>query len=153
MKNITIVQHQQRIEYLFKRVAAFSGDAELQAYWAQYLCVLTSGFIENSVRHLFIEYARARSVPYVANFVGSELRSFQNAKSEKILELARTFNSDWETSLRDYMKDKRKDAIDSVVSTRHLIAHGRPVGITYTRVFDYYKSVTEVIEFIERLLQ
>lgn len=152
MKSSEISQHRQRIDNLFKRVNSLPGDIEMQAYWAQYLCVLTSGFIENSVRLLYAEYAKARANPYVTNFVSHELQSFQNAKSDKILELTRTFNPDWETALRDYMKDKRKDAIDSVVSTRHQIAHGRHVGITYARILDYYKSSAEVIEFIESLL-
>jgi hypothetical protein len=152
MKSVQVLQHRQRLDSLFKRMGDFTGDPELQAYWAQFLCVLASGYIESSVRYLFTEYTQRRASPFVANFIGEELKSFQNAKSEKILQLARKFSPDWETKIVDFMKDKRKDAIDSIVSNRHNIAHGRNVGITFARIQAYYKSTVEVIDFIEELL-
>jgi hypothetical protein len=43
----------------------------------------------------------------------------------------------------------RKDAIDSIMNNRHLIAHGKDSGITVARVNDYLRKCIEVIEFIE----
>ena len=153
MKSQEISEHRQHLDYLFKRVASVSGDIEFQAYWAQYLCVLTSGFIENSVRNLYTRYAKVGSNAFVANYVSHELQSFQNAKAERILELTKLFNPEWEVALRNFMKDKRKDAIDSVVNLRHQIAHGRSVSVTFARIRDYYQSSVEVIDFIDGLLQ
>jgi len=153
MKNAKVIQDKQRLDSLFKRVKDFSGDIEFQAYWAQFLCVLTSGFIENSIRNLYSEYARDKSSPHVANYVSHELQAFQNAKSEKILQLTGIFSSEWRTTLEVYMEDKRKAAIDSVVNNKNQIAHGRPVSITFTRIYEYYKSSVEVIDFINDSLK
>ncbi len=153
MRNAQVAQDKQRLDSLFKRIKDFAGDTELQAYWAQFLCVLTSGFIENSVRNLYSEYARTKSSPYVANYVSHELQSFRNAKSEKIIQLTGIFSPEWRVALEDYMEDRRKAAIDSIVSNRNQIAHGRPVGITFARIREYYENSVEVIVFIDNLVQ
>ena len=153
MRNMQVAQDKQRLDNLFKHIKDFSGDVELQAYWAQFLCVLASGFIENSIRNLYSEYARTKSSPNVANYVSHELQSFQNAKSEKIIQITGIFNPEWRTTLEAYMEDKRRAAIDSIVNNRNQIAHGRPVGITYARLCEYYESSVEVISFVDGLLR
>ncbi len=55
-----------------------------------------------------------------------------------------------ETFLAD---NGRKDAIDSIMSNRHLIAHGGNSGITLTRVNQYLDKCVEVIDFIETQCQ
>ena len=46
-------------------------------------------------------------------------------------------------------EEGRKDAIDSIMANRHLIAHGKNSGISLVRVKDYLEKSIEVIEFIE----
>lgn len=152
MNNRSVSQEKQRLDHTFQLIGTFSGDIELQSHWAKYLCVLTSGFLESSVRHLFGGYSLKKSNPIVSNYVGHNLDSFQNPKAEKILELTRFFNPEWEDQLRRHMEGERKDAINSIVITRHQIAHGRFVGITYARISAYYKNAVEVIEFLDNLL-
>ena len=43
----------------------------------------------------------------------------------------------------------RKDAIDSIMSNRHLIAHGKDSTISLVRVSEYLKKSVEVVEFLE----
>lgn len=149
MKNIEIVSRKQRLDNLFTSVAKLSEDFELQSHWARYLCVLVSGFLECSIRTLYAEYTRSKAAPYVANYVADQLKWFQNPKSEKIFELVRSFSSQWEEELKAYTEGERKDAIDSIVANRHLIAHGESVGITYARIQGYYERTLQVVEFIE----
>jgi hypothetical protein len=43
----------------------------------------------------------------------------------------------------------RKEAIDTIMTNRHQIAHGRYSGITLARVDQYLSRTVEVAEFIE----
>ncbi len=43
-----------------------------------------------------------------------------------------------------------KDAVDSVVSNRHLIAHGQDVGIGFGTIKKYYERVVKAIETLEK---
>lgn len=150
MKNIEVVRYQQRLDNLFKRIAAFSGDdLELQSHWARYLCILVSGFIENSVRAIYTQYTRKKAAPFVVNFVDGKLKGFQNPKMEKILELTKSFSQEWEERLRNEIEDEHKGAVDSIVANRNRIAHGESVGITYRNINLWYQNAIEVIELIE----
>ena len=149
MKNREIASRKQYLDELFKRVAAFSGDVEMQSHWARYLCVLVSGFIEDSVRTIFMEYARAKATPNIVNYVSDQLRYFTNANTEKILALAAQFSKDWEQRLRMAIDIELKDAIDSTVARRHEIAHGKSSGITCHSIREYYGRIIEAIELIE----
>jgi len=151
MNNLEAVRYKQRLDNLFKQISAFSGNTELQSQWARYLCVLVSGFLETAIRAIYGELARKRSSPYVANYVKWELGSFQNPKMGKILELTRAFNPLWADELDTATEGELKDAVDSVVANRNQIAHGKDVGITYTRIKNYYEDTIRVVDLIEEM--
>ncbi len=153
MKNNEALRYQQRLDNLFKQIATFSGDVELQSHWARYLCVLVSGFLEVSIRAIYGQYARNKASHYVANFVESELKGFQNPKMEKILELTKSFSPTWADELKIVTDGELKDAVDSIVAVRNNIAHGQNVGITYTTIKNYYQNVVKVIEMLENQCQ
>ena len=150
MKTVDAVRYRNRLDNLFQQVSSFSGNIELQAHWARYLCVLVSGFVEVSVRAILSEYTQKKASPTVVSYVTKQLSGFQNPKMERILELTRDFSPAWESALRQAVDGERKDAIDSIVANRNLIAHGDPVGITYTRIRQYYQNAITVVEHVEK---
>ena len=152
LTSIKIVQHKQRLDALFEKGTTLANDSELLSNWAKYLCVLTSGFIEESVRVLLFEYVHKRSSPEVEHFVNSRLHFFQNAKMSNILDLLGEFSSEFRTQMELLAQDELKDAVDSVVNNRHQISHGRPIGLSFMTIKDYYKRVVRTIECLEQVL-
>ena len=150
MKTLEAVSYKQRLDNLFAQISAFSGELELQSQWARYLCVLVSGFLEVSICATYNQFVKNSASSQVANFVKCQLDGFQNPKMGKIIELTRAFNSEWASALETSTEGRLKDSVDSIVANRHLIAHGKDVGITYTRIKDYYKDAIKVIEIIEK---
>jgi hypothetical protein len=74
----------------------------------------------------------------------------QNPNAQRFVETARAFRPSWANALEQFLAEEgRKEAIDSVMANRHLIAHGRDSGITVARVNEYLEKCVEVIEFIE----
>lgn len=149
MRVVTVFRHQQRLESLYSKVSNLNEDLEIQAHWARYLCILTSGFLEAAIRETYCEYARGKSAPNIANFVDNRLKTFQNPKMDKILSLARTFSLEWEEELKAKCEGEPKDAVDSIVANRNRIAHGEDVGVTFTRIKTYYNSSLKVLDLIE----
>ncbi|MCA9076038.1 MAG: hypothetical protein KDA93_13505 [Planctomycetaceae bacterium] len=150
MKNIDVVRHKQRLDATFDKAKELNGDPELLAHWARYLCVLASGFIEASVRTIVAEYATKRASPEIAHFIGKSLKSFSNAKMSKIYEVASQFGNDFGDKLIQSMDEEYEAAVDSIVSNRHQIAHGRNVGIGLVTIQQYYKSAVKAVEVIEQ---
>lgn len=112
--------------------------------------MLVSGFIEASVRTLLADYVSSRSSPEVANFAGERLRAFSNAKLEEILDLVADFGNEFRARIELAVEGEMKDAVDSVVSNRHLIAHGQDVGIGFGTIKKYYERVVKAIETLEK---
>ena len=65
MRSSTIVREQQYLDNLFAKITQIQrmspDDIDLQAHWARYLCILVSGFLENSISTIYIEYAKKKA--------------------------------------------------------------------------------------------
>ncbi len=151
MKTLALVQQHQKLIWLIDHTGESCGDnLQLQAHWGRYLCVLAAGFLENAIGEIYARFAKQASSPPVANYVSAVVLKIQNPKAERFVSTAKAFKQDWGNRLEEFLADNgRKDAIDSIMSTRHLIAHGRDTAITVSRVRDYLDKSVEVIEFLE----
>ena len=152
MKTKELVRQHDRLIELFKSTeSATVGNLEAQSHWAKYLCVLSAGFLENALRGVYGRYCTSCSNAHVARFTGKALGRIQNPKSDTFLKIAESFRPQWKTELETFIEDGgRKDAINSIISNRHLIAHGKDTSISLVRVREYLDKSIEVVEFIER---
>ncbi len=153
MKTIELVRQVASLRHLIKRVGhdPSTKALEMQAHWARYLCVLTSGLVENIARHLYGEYASKNSYSAaVIRYVKKQLDGIQNPRPGKLIEIAARFDPTWGHDLEAYLAlEYRSDAINAIMSHRHLIAHGRSSNITVGQVNLYLSKIVEVAEYIE----
>jgi len=151
MKNVEVTRQLQKLKALLQKATGSTPDIELRAHWAQYLCVLGAGLIENGVKEIFSEYVGRTASPEVARYARSRLIRIQNPKASACVETVRAFNPTWGVALEAYLEqDGRKDAIDSIMANRHEIAHGKSSGITISRFSDYLQKTEDVLEFMEK---
>ncbi|TLP74153.1 HEPN domain-containing protein [Maribacter sp. ACAM166] len=143
-----------RIQQLIVKAKEFEPDDELRSHLTKYICVLCSGFIENSVFHAFSDIAEnSCDSSVVLTYAKSQLFKIQNANSEKIRALAKSFNPEWHDVIRDYMQEENRGAaINYILKDRHNIAHGRDSDITIIKLEDYLNKTVEVIQYIENEL-
>lgn len=128
-------------------------EVELRADFARHLCVLVSGFIDQTIRNYTIEYVRARASPAVLNHVSKAIANLTNLKAEKLAAHLLTFDGGWKNDLDALISDERKDAIDSVIALRHGIVHGKPGDITIARMQRYYSEICKVMAGVRALMQ
>lgn len=140
-----------RLDATFARAGQVGSNTELQADFARFLCILVSGYMEKAVTALVLEHARRQSAPSIQRFVEYRMTSFTNVNAQRLQQLMGSFDLDWERNLEQFLIDEKKAAIDSIRSLRNAIAHGEHVGITYTRISDYYKEVQKIIERVANL--
>jgi hypothetical protein len=151
MRNPNLTSQLQSLNALFVSTAAACGsDIEMRAHWAKYLCVLCSGFLENAIFEVYVEYSRRSSSPHVARFVSKMLEKIQNPRPAKFIDTANDFKGDWRDPLESYLKsDGRGEAINAIMTNRHRIAHGESSQITLSQLREYLDRAVEVVEFIE----
>lgn len=144
-------QHDRIRQLLAKTDSASDGDLELQSYWAQYVCIRVAGFMENALAEVYSEYARVSSNQKVASFVSGTVSKIQNPNAQRVFETARKFSADWSDELESFLASEgRREALNSIMTNRHQIAHGRDSDITIPRVRDYLKKCVEIVDFLER---
>jgi hypothetical protein len=146
-----VERHKQRLDATFAREAKLSADAELLSDFARYLCVLVSGFLEQSVIELTLEHVRTHAGVSIQRYAEARLRKFTSANARHLTELLGSFDPAWRVDLQQYLTDEPKDAVDSVIALRHQIAHGRSTGLTMTRIKTYYAQVKNVVDHVADL--
>lgn len=141
------------LDATFERISKIDPmEIELRADFSRYLCVLVSGYLEQAIRNAIAEYATRRATPTVANYVAKVSGRLTNLKSNTLRDCLLAFDPSWEGALEALLTGEAKDAVDSVVSLRHGIAHGQPADVTFERIARYYKEVVRVVAEIEGLM-
>lgn len=153
MKSLEISRRISAIEALMKSIqGSTAGDIELQSHWAKYLCVVASGFLEKSLVGIYSDFCGKAASQSVARYAASRLRTIQNPNARVFVEVASAFDKAWGSALQAFLEeDGRAEAIDSIVSNRHKIAHGNPSDITLARLKAYFAKTVDVLEFLETL--
>ncbi|WP_355605919.1 MAE_28990/MAE_18760 family HEPN-like nuclease [Xanthomonas cannabis] len=128
-------------------------ELELRADFARHLCVLVSGFLDQSIKRFTTEYVEKRASPTVARYVNQSITNLTNLKSSKLVNHLCSIDESWKSALDILVAEERKDAIDSLVTLRHGIAHGKPGDVTLARVANYYKEIIKVIDGIRDLMR
>jgi hypothetical protein len=151
VKNSELSRKFQAIKNLFQQADDACGeDIEMMSHWARYLCVLSAGFLENALGVLYIDVCRREASENVARFAIGTLKKISNPKTRRFLDVAGEFRKEWREQLQMFVdEDGRAEAIDSIMTNRHLIAHGQRSDISLARVKDYLLKSARVVEFIE----
>jgi hypothetical protein len=144
-------RQRRQLDATFKRASGLGADAELLSDFARYLCVLVSGFLEQAVIELLIEYLRRHSDTRVQQYGEQRLRSLTNLKVQRLIDVLGNFDPDWRRDLETFLVDEYKDAVNSIVDLRNSISHGRYAGVTMSRVQDYYARIVVVVDHLAQL--
>jgi hypothetical protein len=152
MKSLELNKQHQKITELIKQTKLSTDhNLELQGHWGRYICILVAGFLENAISEVYVKFVTDSSSPQVAQYTIATLKKIQNPKTDKFIETASRFKKEWGEQLKIFIEEdqSRKYAIDSIMQTRHEIAHGKNTGISVVRVKEYFEKSVEIIEFIE----
>lgn len=152
MQNRELVKQYARIVKLINDTNTSTyGDLELQGHWGKYLCVLVSGFLENAISTVYSEFVSQSASPHVTQYTQKSLDKIQNPKASRFVSVAYQFKKKWGQELEQFFNDypENKQAIDSIMTNRHQVAHGKTTSISVNRVRDYLEKSVQVIDYIE----
>jgi len=114
--------------------------------------VLVAGFMENAIADVYSRYAVARSDERVGNYVTASMRQVNNPKHNRFVDVARMFDRGWGNEMDLYFEEEsRKAALNSIMTQRHRIVHGKDSDITLIRVKEYFEKCIEIVTKIEAL--
>ncbi|GGT03034.1 hypothetical protein GCM10010240_40530 [Streptomyces griseoviridis] len=125
-------------------------SGELTSHYARYLCVLVSGFVEQSVKELVTEYCRNRSAEPIQRYVGSQLKRLRNIDSEKLKQLIESYSVDWWRIILDKYPDQL-ESIGSIATVRNNVSHGGDAGITMSTIRQYFNDACVLMDELSDL--
>lgn len=153
--HIEILEHQNRLQDLFDEVKQiqYTGtvgtDLAVQLTW--YLCIRTSGYIENSLQLILLKYVQSQTkdIP-TQKFVEANLK-FITAEYGVILSTFRRFDENWRTELRNNNVQRFKPILNNLAKNRNEIAHGRDSKITLVELEGYFTQAQDLIVLIYQI--
>ncbi len=147
-----ILDRQAELQDLFDRVSRLQKlgtiptDLAVQFTW--YLCIRTSGFLENCVQIILLEYVQSKTTDLpTQNYVEENLKNI-SANYDDILRTIRRFDVNWRTELRQSNVQQFKPVLNNLVENRNLIAHGRDSQITIQELQGYFKDVQHLVKLL-----
>ena len=72
-----ILSNKNKLDYLYTKISAYTTPSE-QVEWSRYLCVLTAGYIEESLRLLLLDFVSKNSSIEIQRFVEREINYITN---------------------------------------------------------------------------
>ncbi|QJD94367.1 hypothetical protein HH214_00010 [Mucilaginibacter robiniae] len=145
-------QQEKKLDELFNMVQAVS-DEEIKAYLSKFLCIRTSGLLENALKGLLLEFVHGSSPQQVENYIGKSIRSLTNLKDEKIEYCLKSFSDEWHAKFCAKISEEQRSALNSVVTNRNNIAHGEVDNLTFKMMEGYYFKVKEVIQLLKIIIK
>lgn len=153
MKSVELNRQYAALRQLIKRSGhdPTTKTLEMQAHWARYICILSAGFVENSVREIYGQYVKKHSYSAaVIKYSVAQLDGVQNPRPERLVKIASAFDPQWGRDLQKYMDDEYLGAsINTIMTNRHLIAHGRSSNITVGQISFHLGKAVEISKFME----
>ena len=136
-------------------------DKEFEAYNPQitaeiaaYFCVLLYGYYQITLQGMLLDYAVQKGPPEFAHFVEQRV-SRPSVSPSDLKGLLGNFSPEWKKSMKEKMEERSdcEDALVSLVSQRHLIAHGRCVSLSMVDLCQWKEQADEVMDWIRDLLE
>jgi hypothetical protein len=150
MTNRVYAQTIQRIERVYELLSVQRPDEYLVSVIAAQICIMQSGILENILKEVFSEYCDRRSCVEVASYMKKGIAGIRNPRADRIEDLVGGFSNKWKSDLEVYWADNEVRAhVNSVISNRHLLAHGRTTAITISQTKEWLKSIKKLADFME----
>lgn len=146
-----VARRRQQLDATFAKIDGAGLSAELTAHYSRYLCVLVSGFAEQSIKELVAQYCRQRSSSQIQRFAGKQMARFRNIDLEKLKQVLESFDTAWWLSLSERRPDELS-ALGSVATVRNGVSHGSDSGITLATIKQYYTQISVIMEDLCDLL-
>ncbi|HMP02833.1 MAG TPA: hypothetical protein PKD86_06915 [Gemmatales bacterium] len=151
MSDIRLQALKEQIQRVLEQ-AANASEPEAKANLSSLACVLTSALVEVACRVYVGNYAQKRADTSVSTYVCTRLYFFQNGKTDDITKLLRDFSSELAVKFTNSIGEQGKDAVDSVVSKKNEIVHGKGAGIGLDTMKRYHKDVLSALDKLRDLL-
>lgn len=146
------------IEDIKKRIELLPSFDKLKIYLTQYALIKTCGTVEYVYRSIVADYFDRVPVPQIHTYIDKQVREGSNsAKYDNMSALLNKFDERWAKNFKEEVgkhefSKRLIDSSNSLVTNRHLFAHGRVPVATFQEIYQYYKDVLILINILDSVI-
>jgi hypothetical protein len=143
-----------RLDEAIKKARGLSsGNEELEGLLASHLAVLISGAYEDCIEQLIVERASKGGDEWTRNYAQSTIDIlFRNPNSANIQRALKLFGEPCAAKFKRRIGLSASEAINSIVTNKNHVAHGRTSNVTLRDIEDYFKRSMPIFEILEDIL-
>lgn len=146
--------YRDRLEALAQKTPE---EPDEQADWAKYLSVLVSGYLEQALKEILMEFADQHDANRLQSYIEATWPESRNMKTANIKEILNNFDHSWGAEFDQWVAagDQYKSEINSLIASRNYIAHGKEANTTNVTLPSTRKRLRialELVEFLEGLV-
>lgn len=145
--------YERQLDSLYTEVSQIQEGEINKAHLTRYLCVRTSGYLENVVRILIAHFCDGTSPQPVNNYIVKRTKYITNLDYKRLNGLLSEFDSSWSSEFEQRVTDQQKSSLNSVISNRNNISHGNQDSITYRDMVNYYRDVKDVCQILINIIK
>lgn len=148
------VAYRSRLTELAKRKIE---EPEEQAHWAKYLSVLISGYLEQSVKEILLEFTASHEAIRLGHYIKATWPESRNMKTSNIKDILEQFEHSWGVRFVEWLaaNDQYKSEINSLIGSRNDVAHGKEANttnVTLRSTKQRLQIAFEVVDYLEGLI-
>ena len=111
-----------------------------------------SGIYEDCIEYLFIQRSGKNNDKEIQNLVKTLIDlHFRNPNYENIKKMVKALDSKYGTILRDKIADKNIEGINSIVTNKNNVAHGKVSNATIRDIKNYHKNALKIFKVLEEI--
>jgi len=134
------------------KIAEEVNDQKLASMLSSYLVVSISGIYEDCIEYLFIQRSGKNNDKEIQHLVETLIDlHFRNPNYENIKKMVKALDSKHGTILQEKIADKNIKGINSIVTNKNNVAHGKVSNATIRDIKDYHKNALKIFKVLEEI--
>ncbi len=127
-------------------------DEEIQAHFARYLCIKSSGLFENYIKSQIGDYVDSSCSNQASSFIRNKIKHFTNINSNKLSSFLSSFSCNWAEQFAERVTLQERSSLDAITSNRNNIAHGHNDSITFLNMKHHYENLKSVMDILDDII-
>ncbi|WP_452601873.1 MAE_28990/MAE_18760 family HEPN-like nuclease [Pontimicrobium sp. MEBiC06410] len=140
--------YERQLDSLYREVSQIQEGEINKAHLTRYLCVRTSGYLENVARILIAHFCDGTSPQPINNYIAKRTKYITNLDFKKLKALLSEFDTSWSAEFEERVNEQQRSSLNSVISNRNNISHGNQDSITYRDMVNYYRDVKDICKIL-----
>lgn len=152
--NIKVIQYRKELDQQFREVDKIE-DEEIKSMLVKFLCVRTSGLLENFIKSKISDYTDKKVPKEIKTYISGHFKDITSLNTKKIVNVLNSFSKDWAEDFKSYIEghQQEKESLNSLITNRHNISHGQMSNITYNNIKQYYLDILSVMTKLDNIIR